>query len=333
MLAINMEDVVKVLTTLRPYLISLGVALVIGIIVLIACKKVKETAKRKLIRSEAGIAMLLAVVIVVNLICYIPMSSMISLAMGSGTISEETSAEATALVSETAREGVVLLKNEEASLPLASDSKLNVFGWASTNPCYGGTGSGSLSDAFPTVTLLQGLEEAGLTLNTELSDFYTAYRADRPEVGMWAQDWTLPEPTADSYSGDLLNNAKEFSDKALVVITRVGGEGADLPRDVSAVTYEDNSSAYKDFEDGEHYLQLSKTEKDMVELVCANFDDVTVVYNGANAMELDLSMSISRSNLSSGVREPVSRASRHLVLLSQVKSIHPVRQQTPLSLT
>lgn len=124
MLAINMEDVVKVLTTLRPYLISLGVALVIGIIVLIACKKVKETAKRKLIRSEVGIAMLLAVVIVVNLICYIPMSSMISLAMGSGTISEETSAEATALVSETAREGVVLLKNEEASLPLASDSNL-----------------------------------------------------------------------------------------------------------------------------------------------------------------------------------------------------------------
>lgn len=286
MLAINMEDVVKVLTTLRPYLISLGVALVIGIIVLIACKKVKETATRKLIRSEAGIAMLLAVVIVVNLICYIPMSSMISLAMGSGTISEETSAEATALVSETAKEGVVLLKNEEASLPLASNSKLNVFGWASTNPCYGGTGSGSLSDAFPTVTLLQGLEEAGLTLNTELSDFYTAYRADRPKVGMWEQDWTLPEPTADSYSGDLLNNAKEFSDKALVVITRVGGEGADLPRDVSAVTYEDNSSAYKDFEDGEHYLQLSKTEKDMVELVCANFDDVTVVYNGANAMEL-----------------------------------------------
>lgn len=147
MLAINMEDVVKVLTTLRPYLISLGVALVIGIIVLIACKKVKETATRKLIRSEAGIAMLLAVVIVVNLICYIPMSSMISLAMGSGTISEETSAEATALVSETAKEGVVLLKNEEASLPLASNSKLNVFGWASTNPCYGGTGSGSLSDA------------------------------------------------------------------------------------------------------------------------------------------------------------------------------------------
>ena len=56
----------------------------------------------------------------------------------------------------------------------------------------------ALSDAYPTVSLLQGLEDAGFNLNTELSDFYTAYRADRPEVGMWAQDWTLPEPTADS---------------------------------------------------------------------------------------------------------------------------------------
>ena len=286
MLAINMSDVINVLTTLRPYLIALAVVLVVAIIVLIACIKVKEKANRKMIRSQAGIALLLAVVIIVNLICYIPMSSMISLATGNGTISEETSAEATKLVEATAEEGIVLLKNEESSLPLDSSSKLNVFGWASTNPCYGGTGSGSLSDAYETVTLLQGLENAGFTLNTELSDFYTSYRADRPEVGMWAQDWTLPEPTADSYTDDMLDRAKEFSEKAVVVITRVGGEGADLPTDVSQVTYKNNSDDYNDFEAGEHYLQLSQTEKDMLELVCSNFDDVTVIYNGANAMEL-----------------------------------------------
>ena len=50
---------------------------------------------------------------------------------------------------------------------------------------------------------------------------------------MWAQDWTLPEPTADSYTDEMMANAKEFSDTAMVVITRVGGEGADLPTDVS----------------------------------------------------------------------------------------------------
>ena len=103
---------------------------------------------------------------------------------------------------------------------------------------------------------------------------------------MWEQDWTLPEPTADSYSDDMMNNAKEFSDTAMVVITRVGGEGADLPTDVSQVTYTNNSDEYNDFEPGEHYLQLSQTERNMLDLVCENFDNVVVVYNGANAMEL-----------------------------------------------
>jgi len=214
------------------------------------------------------------------------MSTLISLATGNGTISDETSAEATQLSQEIAGEGIVLLKNDNNILPITDKKNLNVFGWASTNPCYGGTGSGSLSDAYETVSLLQGLEDAGFSLNSDLSDFYTSYRSDRPEVGMWAQDWTLPEPTVDSYTDELINDAKNFSDTALVVITRVGGEGADLPTDVSKVTYTDNSTEYKDFEAGEHYLQLSQTEKDMVELVCNNFDNVLVVYNGANTMEL-----------------------------------------------
>ena len=284
MLAINMDDVINVLNSCKPYLIALGVVLALAIVVTVACMKLRKPVK-KLVRKEAWIAFLLAVVVIVNLICFIPMSSMISLAMGNGTITDETSDEATALVQEIAEEGIVLLKNE-GTLPLAADSNLNVFGWASTNPCYGGTGSGALSDAYPTVSLLQGLEDAGFNLNTELSDFYTAYRADRPEVGMWAQDWTLPEPTADSYTDEMMANAKEFSDTAMVVITRVGGEGADLPTDVSKVTYTDNSTEYKDFEAGEHYLQLDRTERDMLDLVCSNFDNVIVVYNGANAMEL-----------------------------------------------
>lgn len=284
MLAINMDDVLNVLKSCKPYLIALGIVLVLAIAVTVACMKMKKASK-KLIRKETWIATLLAVVVIVNLICFIPMSSMISLATGNGTITDETSGEATELCAEIAEEGIVLLKNENI-LPLADASNLNVFGWASTNPCYGGTGSGSLSDAYETTSLLQGLTNAGFKLNTELSDFYTAYRADRPEVGMWSQDWTLPEPTADSYTDEMMNAAKEFSNTAMVIITRVGGEGADLPTDVSAVTYTDNSTEYKDFEAGEHYLQLSQTEKDMLDLVCKNFDDVVLVYNGANAMEL-----------------------------------------------
>lgn len=285
MLAINMTDVINVLNSCKPYLIFAGVILVLAVVITIAVKKL-DKPKKKLTRSTTWLAAGTAVAIAVNLICCGPMSSLLSLASGSGTISEESSAEATELCEAIAEEGIVLLKNEYNALPLSEVSKLNVFGWASTNPCYGGTGSGALSDAYPTVTLLQGLENAGFELNTELSEFYTEYRADRPEVGMWEQDWTLPEPPADTYSNEMMNRAKEFSDTAVVVVSRVGGENSDLPVDVSQVTYNDNSEDYKDFEAGEHYLQLSKSERDMLELVCGNFENVIFVYNGANAMEL-----------------------------------------------
>lgn len=284
MLSINWSDVVNVLNSCKPYLIFFGVVFVIAVIVMIAARKMPKP-KKKLIRSESWIAVLLALVVTVNMICFGPVNSLISLAMGGGRISDETNAESTELCETIAEEGIVLLKND-GLLPLTGVDSLNVFGWASTNPCYGGTGSGSISDAYDKVTLLQGLENAGFQLNSELSDFYTEYRADRPAVEMMEQDWTLPEPPAATYSDELLQNAKDFSDTALVVITRVGGEGADLPTDMSDKTYTNNSEDYADFEEGSHYLELTKTERDMLDLVCSNFDRVVVVYNGANAMEL-----------------------------------------------
>lgn len=283
MLSINMDDVIKVLNSIKSQLIGFGVVAVLLIAVMIACRK-QSKSKKYLIRWQAGLGMVLALAITVNLILTGPMYSMVTLATGGGKVSEENVASATQLCENIADEGIVLLDND-GTLPMAKNSKLNVFGWASTNPCYGGTGSGALSDAYPTVTLLEGLKNAGFELNTELSDFYTSYRADRPEVGMFSQDWTLPEPEAAQYTDEMMNNAKAFSDTAMVVITRVGGEGADLPTDVSQVTY-DAGHSYNDFEPGDHYLQLSKTEKDMIDLVCKNFDKVVVVYNGANAMEL-----------------------------------------------
>lgn len=283
MLSINMDDVIKVLNSIKSQLIGFGVVAVLLIAVMIACRK-QSKSKKYLIRWQAGLGMVLALAITVNLILTGPMYSMVTLATGRGKVSEENVTSATQLCENIADEGIVLLDND-GTLPMAKNSKLNVFGWASTNPCYGGTGSGALSDAYPTVTLLEGLKNAGFELNTELSDFYTSYRADRPEVGMFAQDWTLPEPEAAQYTDEMMNNAKAFSDTAMVVITRVGGEGADLPTDVSQVTY-DAGHSYNDFEPGDHYLQLSKTEKDMIDLVCKNFDKVVVVYNGANAMEL-----------------------------------------------
>lgn len=177
MLQINMSDVINVLNTCKPYLIGFAVVLVLAIITMIAVRKVAKP-QRKMIRTQSWLAILLALVVVVNMICYIPMSSMISLAMGKGSISEATSDEATELCTKIAEEGIVLLKNEGNMLPLSEGNNLNVFGWASTNPCYGGTGSGSLSDAYETVSLLQGLKNAGFKLNDDLEKFYTDFRTD-----------------------------------------------------------------------------------------------------------------------------------------------------------
>lgn len=164
-----------------------------------------------------------------------------------------------------------------------------MFGWGSTNPVYGGTGSGSMSKQYKTVSLLDGMKQAGLKTNTELSKLYTDYRKDRPEVGMFAQDWTLPEVPPKQYSDKLVSDAKDFSDEAVVVLTRVGGEGADLPTDMKAkgITYKNNSKDYDDFQKGESFLQLSKTERDMIDLVTSNFKKVTLVYNGANTFQFD----------------------------------------------
>jgi beta-glucosidase len=285
MLSINMDDVINVLKSIQNYLIGFAVVAVLLIIAIIASGKIASKKTKILVRGEAALAIVLALVITVNLICFGPMSTMLDLVSGGGTIDEATSAEATQLVTEIAEEGIVLLEND-GLLPLTGTTNLNVFGWASTNPCYGGTGSGALNDAYPTVTLLEGLEEAGFTLNTELSDFYTSYKSDRPTVGMWAQDWTLPEPNVSLYTDSMMSNAKDFSDTALIVITRVGGEGADLPTDMTAVTYDDSLNSGTDWDSGDTYLNLTNREEEMVDLVCSNFDKVFVVYNGANAMEL-----------------------------------------------
>ena len=223
------------------------------------------------------------VVIVGNLLCEGPLKSLLDVVANPvKQISDETRADANELISDIAGEGMVLVKND-GTLPLASDvKKLNVFGWASTQPCYGGTGSGAV-DTTNCITLLQGIEEGGYELNHSLEEFYTSYATARGEATMSSVDWTLPEPTVDADSDELLSEAKAFSDTAIVVIARVGGEGTDLPTDFGAMnedgtpfyTYQNNSTQYNDFEPGQHYLELSQSEKNMVDLVCDNFEHRT----------------------------------------------------------
>ena len=285
MISVEMEDVLAVLQLCKPYIIGIVAALVIGIVIMIACRRMSKE-KRFLVRGEAAIAMLLAVVICVNMICFGPMSTLIGLATGSGTISNETNKEAAGVAEEIMEDGIVLLKNESL-LPLNETKKLNIFGWESINPAYGGAGSGGINDLYEIVSLNQGLENAGFSINQELVDFYNNYGADNPEMSIQKQSWTLPEPPVDTYSDELIKSAKEYSDVAVVVLSRKAGEGHnDIPMDVSKAAYDNNSDEYDDFPEGEHYLQLSQTERDMVDMVCSNFNNVIVIYNGANQFEL-----------------------------------------------
>ena len=301
MLGINMNDVITTIGLLKNQLILIGVLLALAIIITIVAVKIKKPA-RGLVRGTTWVAFLVAFVLIINQILTGPMYSMVSMVFKKGgDISEQSITDASKLCEEIADEGFVLLKND-GILPLSANAKVNTFGWSSTNPVYGGTGSGSLSGLYETVSLLKGLENAGIQYNADLVKFYTDWRAARPTIGMFGQDWTIPEPAiADYEAGKVFENAKGYSDTAIIVIARSGGEGADLPTSLSPDvpdTFVDNGggmfgvsglrlSEYpEDLDASKHYLELTARETAMVERVTSEFENVIVVINASNAMEL-----------------------------------------------
>ena len=298
--AASKDDVIAVIRSMLPYLIVIGAALLAILVSFVLCSVLKLGSRKKLtIRIQTITAGVLAILISINLICVGPASSLLNVTAGAkGALSEETREESYALASQIAEEGIVLLKNEGGALPLdQSVTKLNVFGWSSTTPLYGGTGSGAFTDTEHMVTLLQGLELAGYELNEELIKFYTKYRDARPDIGMYIQDWTVPEPTMKEYDRKkIFEGAKEFSDTALVVISRSGGEGADLPMSITdedtvanaaktgfGVRYTSNAD---DVDLSKSYLELTNRETALVERVNETFSNVVVVINAANTMDL-----------------------------------------------
>ncbi|QPK80999.1 glycoside hydrolase family 3 C-terminal domain-containing protein [Schaalia sp. ZJ405] len=292
MLSINWDDVAKLVESIKFQLIAIGVILLVALLVTIAVRKL-SVPKRKLTRATTWVAALVAVAVAFVSMLYGGFKTVLDLASGSGVLTDETKASVEKLGNEISDEGMVLLKNSEDTLPLAADSKVNVWGWASTNPIYGGTGSGSLNPDNPTTSLIDGLHNAGFQTNDELTKFYMDFREDRPEIGMFQADWSLPEPTKDMYSDSLISNVTSYSDTAIVTIARSGGEGFDLPQDVNkevkengAFSYTNNSKEYADFEDGQGYLELTRPEKDMIELAKSASDKVVVVVNAANAFQL-----------------------------------------------
>ena len=282
-LGVSEADLISYLTQLEGYIY----AIIAAVVVLVAVMFLAHFAKkgfRCAVRLEAFMAFLTAVLIIVNSICYGPMYANVSgfLNASKAEFSEETIQQSKDTIEKVGEEGMVLVKNN-GLLPLSSDvDSMNVFGWASTNPIYGGTGSGS-ADTSSVVSILQSLSDAGYKTNESLTKMYTDYRADRPAAtilgGDGSFDITLPEPTADYYTDDVMGEAESFSDVAMVVISRGGGEGYDLPTDMNSVihgTYNvadkvsvnpanyaytnisyTNNGDYDDFDAGESYLELS----------------------------------------------------------------------------
>lgn len=198
----------------------------------------------------------------------------------------ETFNQAREITKETAAEGATLLKNENNVLPLSND-KINVFGYSSVNIVYGGAGSGSTSGAEQNETLKESFEGEGLDINDDLWDYYMSQMTD-------SASWDVFTPNGGDFNiydakctevESYIEGAQEFSDTAVVVISRVGGEGQDCPLDMGITDSETNQSLIGG-DEGKHYLELQDCEKELINLVTSNFENVVVLVNSSHAMEL-----------------------------------------------
>lgn len=294
------EDVFSVIDMIRLHLGVIAAALICMIGVMVVARR-WEKEKRGFIRFQSFVAFVIVTALTVNIMLSNTLYNTLNVVLSdTGELTQENIDNSRQVIEEVTGEGIVMTKNEDAFLPIAP-GKINVFGWSSTNPIYGGTGSGTV-DTTTAVGILEGLSNAGFETNTELSDMYVSYREDRPLISINnGQEWTLPEVPTAQYSDEMLANAEAFSDTAMIVISRTGGEGTDLPKDMGSImdgstmdigtkylkgSYTNNSEAYADYEAGQSYLELSKTERDLVDMVCGRFSNVLVVYNGANTLEL-----------------------------------------------
>ncbi|MBF6626171.1 glycoside hydrolase family 3 protein [Aerococcaceae bacterium zg-BR9] len=183
-----------------------------------------------------------------------------------------------AITAEIQGEGIVLLENKNNSLPLEKNSKLNVFGIGSVATTFGGSGSGA-SDESNNVTVYQGLKDAGFELNPNLVKYYESNKPKKEQQNnfdLTGGDYNIYEPT--SLTDEMVKEAVDYSDSAVVVFSRNGGEGGDLPMDMEE---------FKNGDAGKSYLELQDIELALLEKIkSAGFKKVIVLINSSNAMEL-----------------------------------------------
>lgn len=206
----------------------------------------------------------------------------------SDTEKEENLAKASQLASDIEAEGTVLLQNNDKTLPLSSEiSKVNVFGWASTAWLGGGSGSGQITHL--DIDFLDALKDYGIEYNTELTDMYKDFQGEREYTGTLGsypeQSAQLYEPDindTDYYTESMLENAKEYSDTAIVGIGRLaGGESNDVPKQQYKRT---EKGGEIEVDETRTTLDISTEEEALLKYVGANYENVIVLFNTTNTM-------------------------------------------------
>ena len=205
---------------------------------------------------------------------------------------EEVLDAANDFVIEVEKEGIVLLKNENDVLPLSGkDAHISVFGKNSVNIVYSGSGSASSNSSTAQRTLYESLEAAGISYNETLKSFYEDSgksgkgRPENPAMtsGQRLSGFGTGETPMDSYTSDVVDSYAGYQDAAVVVFSRIGGEGFDLPR---AMEESFNGAAVAGASADSHYLELDENEKALLEHVKENFSKVIVVLNVGTTMEI-----------------------------------------------
>lgn len=183
-----------------------------------------------------------------------------------------------------AEEGFVLLKNENAALPMNKGARISVFSKNSVNLSYGGSGSGGF-DTSNNKNLYESLNDAGFVTNPTLKRFYESSQSGSVRTANSSdldngdnQKIATAETPQSKYTDAVKNSYADYSDAALVVITRIGGEGFDLPR------YQGDSEGTVSADS--HYLELDQNEIDLLTAVTdGTFKRVVVVFNTPSSFE------------------------------------------------
>lgn len=183
-----------------------------------------------------------------------------------------------------AEEGFVLLKNENAALPMNKGARISVFSKNSVNLSYGGSGSGGF-DTSNNKNLYESLNDAGFVTNPTLKRFYESSQSGPVRTANSSdldngdnQKIATAETPQNKYTDAVKKSYADYSDAALVVITRIGGEGFDLPR------YQGDSEGA--VSPDSHYLELDKNEIDLLTAATdGTFKRVVVVFNTPSSFE------------------------------------------------